>query len=103
PAIAAAIRSADTAKLVHFLSPAFRGETLDPSQGTGPQNEALKVRRTTAPNQSAAARKVDASSFAKYLIDLRSRFGPEVKVELALMSLSPLNRAKLDGPWQGTC
>src|SRR5262245_56648418 len=76
PAMAAAIRSGEAPKLIHFLSPAFRGETLDPNQGAGPENEVLKVRRAASSKESAATQVVDASAFAQYLIGLRNRFGP---------------------------
>lgn len=104
PAMAAAIRAADYPKLIGFFSPAFGGQTLDPDQGKGPQNEALTVHRAVSSSASNSVRKnVDAASFAKYLLDLRARFAPEVKVELALMSLTPVDRDKVDGAWQGSC
>ncbi|HEY2952480.1 MAG TPA: VCBS repeat-containing protein [Verrucomicrobiae bacterium] len=103
PAIAAAIKSADAPKLARFFAPSFRGETILPEQGAGPESDALKIHRVITANdakQSPVA--VDARGFADYLIGLRSRFAAETKVALALMSLSPAQREKLDGIWQGS-
>ena len=99
PAVAATIRTNAADRLMRYLAPGFRGETLSPEQGLGPENDVLKIRRVTSagePKQKPVS--ADADAFARYLLELRHHFGADARVELALMSLSPAQREKLDGP-----
>src|SRR5204862_8338599 len=64
----------------------------------------IKIRRissTAEPKAKPEAATRDA--FASYLLAFRNRFAADAKVELALMSLAPVAREKLDGLWQGSC
>ena len=104
PAIIAALQKSDADQLARFLAPSFRGETLDIAQGRGLENEVVQIRRLrTSDEPKATPEPADASAFVKYLLGLRGHYGKDAKVELALMSLSPLEREKLDGPWKGSC
>ncbi len=102
PAVAAAIRTNGMTALVRYFSPSFQGETLAPEQGAGREGEVLTIHRA-APPKGVKGGPANAAAFAKYLIGLRQRFGADGRVELALMSLSPVQREKLDGPWVGSC
>ena len=104
PAIAAAIRAADTQKLGQFFSPTFEGTILDFTHGKGPQTGSLNIRRITAtgsPKMTPVPAKSD--EFTRHLLDLRSQFAKDAKVELVLKSLSPVVREKLDDAWKGSC
>jgi hypothetical protein len=102
PAIAAAIRKQDVAAFKHFLAASFRGQTLDLARGQSPDNSPVKIRRVTSETASSTA-PADADAFVKYLLQFRSQFAKEAKVELALMSLSPLKRENTSGAWKGSC
>ena len=104
PAITASIQKNDTDRLARFLAPSFHGETLDPTQGHGLENEVVQIRRAiTTGERMVKPEPADAGAFVKYLFNLRSRFGKDAKVELALMSLSPVQTRNLDGRWKGSC
>ncbi len=104
PALAAAIQKSDTNAFAKYLAPSFRGETLDIAQGRGLENEAFQLRRLrTSSEPKATPEPADAIALVKYLFGLRDHFGKDIKVEIALMSLSPLKRDQLDGPWKGSC
>ena len=47
--------------------------------------------------------RLSAEEFVAYLLKYRRLFPQPPQVKLALMSLSPDQRDKLDGPWSGTC
>ncbi len=98
PALAAAIRAGEPAKVAQFFSTNFQGATLVVGEGKGVDLPTLKVRRETNPGAAC-----DAGAFARFLTALRQRFAPDAKVELALMSLLPLKRDDLDGAWRGSC
>ncbi|HEU0011207.1 MAG TPA: VCBS repeat-containing protein [Verrucomicrobiae bacterium] len=98
PALAAAIRAGEAAKVAQFFSTNFQGATLAVGEGKGVDLPTLKVRRQTNPGAAC-----DAGTFARFLTELRQRFAPDAKVELALMSLLPVKREDLDGAWGGSC
>ena len=103
PGIASALRSNDTARLATFFSPSFRGETLATDQGIGPAGDVLTIHRSTSAVESKQKPvATDAPGFARYLTGLRTPFVADAKVNLALMSLSPQQREKLDGGWVGS-
>lgn len=104
PAIAAAIRSGDPTKLAHLLSETFRGEIIDPEHGTAPGARGVRLHRLLRESHAdAPARSVDARTFAEHLAALRRQFEENVSVELALQSLAPVARERLEGAWQGSC
>jgi hypothetical protein len=98
PALGRALRTGDVKQVQFFLSPSFRGEVLSFPQSPNYQNDVLRIYRT-APQAKAAA-----GNFAAHLVGLRKRFANDAKVEIALMSLSPISRAELEtGGWKGNC
>ncbi len=104
PALSATLQKNNADQLARFLAPAFRGETLAVTQGQGLENEVLQIRRASTTNEpKARPEPAEAGAFVKYLLGLRSHFGKDAKVELALMSLSPLEPGNLAGAWKGSC
>ena len=104
PFIAATLQKSDADQFAKFLSPSFRGETLDLTQGRGLETEVIQIHRLrTADEPKPKTEAANADSFVKYLLGLRAHFGKEAKVEIALMSLSPLQTTNLDGAWTGSC
>ncbi len=104
PVLAAAIQKSDADQFAKALAPSFQGETLDLAHGVGLENEVIQIRRLrTTVEPKATPESAEAGPFVKYLLGLRAHFGKDAKVELALMSLSPVAREKLDGPWKGSC
>jgi hypothetical protein len=103
PALAAAIRRGEAAAVKSFLGPSFRGETLDVSQGVSPQTQGVEIRRAlTEGDPKPATTAVDADGFVEFLLRLRQPLQEDAKVELALMSLSPEQREKINGAWKGS-
>src|SRR5689334_20243042 len=52
PVITAAIRGRDAQKLTSLFAPDFAGQTIDPTQGSGPRSEILDLRRVTSADKS---------------------------------------------------
>jgi hypothetical protein len=98
-AITAAIRASDTALLKKFLAPGFTGEWLEIPSEVSWQAEPVALRRTTSAVAKPEA--ISANEFIRRLLAWRAPFKGEPKVEMALMSLSPLQREKTDGAWKG--
>src|SRR5262249_15819886 len=46
---------------------------------------------------------LDRERFVDRLLGYRALFGQPPKVQLSLMTLTPVERGKLEGRWQGTC
>lgn len=104
PALARALRTGDVANLTFFFAPDFRGEILPFPAKPSFQNDILTIARVSTATQPApSASLLNGTGFAEALFDLRKLFKAEPKVELALMSLSPLSRDNLDGAWKGNC
>jgi hypothetical protein len=98
-AITAAIRASDVAQLKKFFAPAFTGEWLEIPSEASWQAEPITLRRTTT--AVAKTQAVSGHEFISRVLAWRAQFKGEPKVEMALMSLSPLQREKIDGPWKG--
>jgi hypothetical protein len=99
PALAHALRTGEVAQVKGFLTPDFGGAVMPFPQKPSFENDILRIYRVSGGSPVSG----DADVFAKALFDLRKRFHPEPKVELALMSLLPVDREKLDGAWKGNC
>lgn len=97
--ITAAIRGSDTAQLKRFCAPNFLGEWLVVPEKPSWEAEPITIRRTTS--ASVKPEITDREEFIKRLLAWRSQF-KEPKVELALMSLSPAQRAQTNGAWKGS-
>jgi hypothetical protein len=103
PALAGAIRRGQAAAVKSFLGPSFRGEILDVAQGVSPQFQGVEIRRAiTEGDQKPTTTGVAADGFIEFLLRLRQPFKDDAKVELALMSLSPVQREKIEGAWKGS-
>jgi FG-GAP-like repeat len=103
PSLTAAIRSGDAKKLAAFFAPEFSGEMFAGTEGGGVQAPTLTVQRRTMSDEGRKMLSANASEFAGMLTGLRGKFGAETEVELALTSLSPKDRAALDGAWSAAC
>ncbi len=104
PALSSAISNAAPAKISRFFAASFSGQILDWAQSSGPETEALKIRRIVAAGEpKSKVVLANGEQFVKYLLDLRSRFEPGVFVEMALKSFSPVQRDQIEGPWRGGC
>jgi hypothetical protein len=99
PAFRAAVKSAVPADVERFFAPNFSGEWLEIPESPAWRAEPIVLRRITS--SAAVPQKTDRKAFAEKLIAWRNQFGPEAKVELALMSLAPVERANTNGAWKG--
>jgi VCBS repeat protein len=100
PAIRAAIRASDGAQLKKFFAPDFKGEWLEIPSEISWQAEPVTMRRAVKDSRSSPVQ-VAGDEFIKRVIAWRGPFKGDPKVELALMSLSPVQREKTDGAWKG--
>lgn len=104
PAIAAALQKSDAVQFAKYLSPAFRGGTLNLAAARGFETDVVKIHRLrTTDEPKPKPESADAGTFVNYLLGLRGHYGQETKVEIALMSLSPVEPRNLDGLWRGSC
>ncbi|MCX7700312.1 MAG: FG-GAP-like repeat-containing protein [Gemmataceae bacterium] len=97
---AEALSRADAAALSALLAPDFRGGDLKNSRRVA-ADRWLQVERLEATTSDSLP--LDRDDFVRRLLEWRQRF-PESppQVRLALMTLSPVVRGQLDGPWEGT-
>src|SRR3954468_13243748 len=105
PALTRAIKTGDLAQAKFLFAPDFKGETLPFGEQPNYKSEAVTIFRVTNATNSArpAGPSLPSEDFARGLLDFRKRFAGEPRVELALMSLSPESRDKIDGAWKGSC
>jgi hypothetical protein len=98
PALARALRTGEVQQVQFFFSESFKGELLAFPENPNHQSDILQIRRATS------AAKPLPGKFVENLVEWRKRFAKDAKVEIALMSLSPLSRAELEtGGWKGNC
>lgn len=104
PAFKDALREADAARLRALLSPQFRAEVVDLSQGRVPEHRAVSIRRLR-PELEPGTRTfwLMRDAFVDYLLGLRRKFASNPILEMKLVEFAPLERSKLDGAWRGTC
>ena len=98
-AITAAVRSSDAAQLKKFCAPNFSGEWLEIPEKSSWESNPVTVRRTTSAAEKPES--VGREDFIKRLLAWRNQF-TEPKIELALMSLSPVQREQTNGAWKGS-
>jgi hypothetical protein len=98
-AVTAAVRASDSAQLKKFFTPRFTGEWLEIPSEASWQAEPITVRRTTA--KATKAQPVSGDEFIARLLAWRAQFKGEPRVEMALMSLSPVQRENTNGAWKG--
>jgi hypothetical protein len=98
-AITAAVRASDSAQLRKFFATNFSGIWIEVPQTDSWQADPITVRRTTSAATKGDA--VQGDEFIERLLAWRGQFNPDGKVEMALMSLSPVSREKIDGGWKG--
>src|SRR5688572_28614151 len=85
PALARALRTGDVQQVQFFLAPAFKGEMLPLPETPNYQNDVLRIYRTSS------GAKPMPGNLAAELFSFRKRFAKDAKVEIALMSLSPIS------------
>jgi HEAT repeat protein len=99
--LADALKRADAAALSHLLADDFTGTDLREPRRTRAVTGYAEVERLQDAGRPPTALGRDA--FVARLLEFRKVFAnapPQVKV--ALMTLGPRRRGKLDGPWDGT-
>jgi hypothetical protein len=101
-ALGEALAHANQKKLRGLLADDFEAQTLGPgSEEVRTSNQMINVVRQqpgTAPPKA-----LSADQFVNQMMEWRALFSVLPKVQIALMGLRPLDRNKMDGPWQGSC
>jgi hypothetical protein len=98
--MAEALSNADRAALSHFLAADFSGQTLGNPRSVRMTSDFGAAERLEDSGSTPAA--LTAAAFVDLLLDLRKPFSRSPKTSFSLMTLSPVKRGDLDGPWQGT-
>lgn len=102
PAIKAALRDADAAKLTRMLAPSFRGEIADLSHGESPASTAVTIHRLFHhDSEHGKTQSVNAQEFVRYLVNYRKKFSGQPELEAKAVELAPVDREKMDGAWRG--
>ena len=99
--VADALQAGSPEALEALMAPDFKGRLLDEPPEVSIVNDFSKVTRTRAAGKPLKA--VDRSEFIAELLRYRQLFAQPPQVKLALMTLAPMDRANVDGTWQGTC
>ena len=98
PAFVRALKTGAVTQVQFYLAPNFCGELLSLPEAPSYQSDALRIYRATP------GAKPLSGNFVERLLDLRNRFAKDAKVEMPLMSLSPISRAEIEtGGWKGSC
>ena len=100
PLIGAAIRDRDADALKEFLTGDFRGQLFDPDAARIIRRPMAEFR--TWREQPNATNELDRDQFVEKLLTLRDRFAKLEAHGVKVKLMSPVERGKLDGPWQGT-
>jgi hypothetical protein len=98
--MAEALVKSDRTALLALLAANFSGQTLDKPREvrmTSEFGEATRLEDSGQPLQS-----LSREEFAERLLEFRKPFGSPPKASFSLMTLSPITRGDLGGPWQGT-
>jgi hypothetical protein len=101
-ALGAALSQADQKKLSDIVAPDFVGDTLgQPVEEVRVANDFAEAVR----QQDAGSPKVqlDRPGFVQEMLKYRGLFSKPPKVQIALMTLSPLERDRFEGAWKGSC
>jgi hypothetical protein len=97
-----ALRLADARALRAMLADPFEGQVLQDPAEVSFSSSYVKVGRREVV-EGRPLRPVDRDAFVAQLLDYRRLFVLPPKVEMALMTLSPVTRGDLDGNWEGQC
>lgn len=100
-AITAAIRATDRAQIRKCLTADFKGEWLEIPSEASWQAEPVAIRRAVKDPRGSSTTAVSGDEFVRRVLAWRAQFKGEPKVELALMSLAPVQREQTNGAWKG--
>ncbi len=102
PAVKAAIKSDDPAKVRAFLADDFRARVLDVDDGPAKVQGVVTMKRFLLEDPAVKVRELDADGFVRYLLDLKHRFKGEVKLDWKLKNLIPVVKNEQNGPYRST-
>ncbi len=102
PAIKAAIKADDPAKLRAFLTDDFAARVIDVDDGVATVQGVVSMKRFAPGDPGVNARTLDADGFVKFLKDLKHRFKGDVKLDWKLKNLLPVTKGETDGPYDAT-
>lgn len=102
PAIKAAIKKGDPAKLRSFLSDDFKARMLDVSKGPVHTQGAVTMKRFAAGDAGVSLKELDADGFVKFVLALKQRFAGDLKLDWKLKNLLPVQKSEADGPYRAT-
>ncbi len=102
PAIKAAIKKDDPAKLRAFLSDDFKAMVLDADAGPARTQGAVTMKRFNPGDAGVQLKELDADGFVKFVLELKHRFTGDVKLDWKLKNLIPVEKSEADGPYQAT-
>jgi hypothetical protein len=98
--LADALIKSDSKAVLALLAPGFTGQTLDKPHEVHMTSAFGEATRLEDAGRSPKA--LTREEFAEHLLAFRQPFGQPPKASFSLMTLSPIKRGDLDGPWQGT-
>jgi hypothetical protein len=98
--MADALSRADRPALLNLLAADFTGQTLGNPREVRMSAEFGEAVRLE--DSGSEAIPLTAEEFVDQLLELRKPYSQPPKASFSLMTLSPVKRGELDGPWQGT-
>ena len=99
--IANALKNDDEEALRTIFVDGFEGEVLGKPREAQFEHGGTRILRQNGSGERGI--RLDAKSFAKFLLEDRRRFSKRPGVKLSLMALAPTDPKNLDSVWQGTC
>ena len=99
--LAAALLRGDAEGLSRQLAPSFVGRLLRDPREVRVESGVIHLVRQT-PSETGPA-EVDAAAFVRHLLGYRAQFGRKVQAKISSIRLTPVERYRVDGPWEGTC
>jgi len=99
--LANAIKKSNRELLLSLLSPDFLG--LIPGYADTIQVNLDFASASRLETDGFPHKSINRQQFVNWLIGYRSMFYKDPAVSISLMTLSPVNRENIDGPWEGGC
>jgi hypothetical protein len=99
PLVTAAICTEDRDALIEFFHASFHGQVFEPASGESVARPFAEFRFQNADQCSHVS--VDREAFADWLLEHVRQFGTQRAAQLSLVAVSPTDRDRIDGPWQG--
>jgi hypothetical protein len=102
PAVKAAIKSGDPARVRTFLADDFSATVLDVDDGPAQTQGVVTMKRFLPDNPAVVPRQLEAAGFVDWLLALKRRFGGEVKLDWKLKNLVPVIKNDAEGAYAAT-